>query len=45
MKYNDIDLNLYKIFLAVADCKSFSKAANNLHITQPAVSYAIKTLE
>ncbi len=38
-------MNLYKIFLAVADCKSFSKAANNLHITQPAVSYAIKTLE
>ena len=38
-------LNLYKIFLAVADYKSFSKAANNLYITQPAVSYAIKTLE
>lgn len=45
MKSNEIDLNLYKIFLAVADYKSFSKAANNLYITQPAVSYAIKTLE
>ena len=45
MKSNEIDLNLYKIFLAVADYKSFSKAASNLYITQPAVSYAIKTLE
>lgn len=38
MKSNEIDLNLYKIFLAVADYKSFSKAANNLYITQPAIS-------
>lgn len=39
------DFNKYKIFYAVADSKSFSKAAEVLHISQPAISYAIKELE
>jgi len=44
--YNsNCDLNKYKIFYAVADCKSFSKAAEILHISQPAISHAIKELE
>ncbi len=41
----DIDLNLYKIFLSVAKNKSFSKAAEELFVTQPAISHAISTLE
>lgn len=44
--YNsNCDFNKYKIFYAVADSKSFSKAADVLHISQPAISYAIKELE
>ena len=39
------DLNLYKVFYVCAYSKSFSEAANKLLITQPAVSYSIKTLE
>lgn len=35
----------YKIFYYVAVNKSISEAANILHISQPAVSYQIKTLE
>lgn len=34
-----------KLFTTVAEEKSFSKAANKLHISQPAVSMQIKTLE
>lgn len=41
----NIDINKYKVFLAVAEYKSFSKAAEILHISQPAISYAIKDLE
>ena len=41
----NIDFNKYKVFLAVAECKSFSKATEYLHISQPAISYAIKELE
>ena len=40
-----IDYNLYKIFLAVAQNGSFTKAANGLFITQSAVSQAIAKLE
>lgn len=44
--YNsNCDFNKYKIFYAVAESKSFSKAAEVLHISQPAISYAIKELE
>lgn len=39
------DYNKYKVFYAVAECNSFSKAATLLHISQPAISYAVKELE
>jgi DNA-binding transcriptional LysR family regulator len=38
-------LDLYKIFCEVSKCKSFSKAAKELYMTQPAVSQAVKNLE
>lgn len=40
-----IKLDLYKIFVEVSKCKSFSKAAEALFMTQPAVSQAIMQLE
>lgn len=40
-----VPLGLYKVFIEVAKCKSFSKASKNLYITQPAVSKAIMQLE
>lgn len=40
-----IKLDLYKIFAKVAESQSFSKAAKELFITQPAVSQAIAQLE
>lgn len=44
--YNsNCDFNKYKVFYAVAECNSFSRATEVLHITQPAISYAIKELE
>lgn len=39
------NISKYKIFLAVAECKSISKAAAQLYISQPAVSITIKKLE
>lgn len=39
------DLNQLKIFHLVATYESVSKAANKLHISQPAVSQTIKNLE
>ena len=42
---SNCDYNKYKVFYAVAECNSFSKAAEVLHISQPAISYAIKELE
>ena len=39
------NLSRYKIFLAVAECKSISKAAAMLYISQPAVSITIRKLE
>lgn len=41
----DISLDLYKSFLAVAKNKSMTKAAQELLISQPAISKSIKTLE
>ena len=41
----NLDMNLYKTFCAVAETKSFSKAANMLYVTQPAVSHSIQKLE
>lgn len=44
--YNGIfDFNKYRAFYAVSEVKSFSKAAELLHISQPAISYSIKELE
>lgn len=41
----NIDLNLYRVFYVVAKCKNISHAAEELYISQPAVSKSIKTLE
>lgn len=41
----NINYESYKIFYYVAKYQSISKAADNLLISQPAVSYQIKTLE
>ena len=44
--YNsNFDFNKYRAFYAVAVEKSFSKAADVLHISQPAISYSVKELE
>lgn len=40
-----VNFELYKIFYAVARCGSLTRAAEELHISQPAVSQAIKQLE
>jgi DNA-binding transcriptional LysR family regulator len=39
------EVNELRTFLAVADTGSFSKAAKTLHVTQPAVSKRIQSLE
>lgn len=41
----NMDLNLYKVFLSVVKNGSISKAANELLVSQPSVSYSIKELE
>ncbi|ALM52274.1 LysR family transcriptional regulator [Halomonas huangheensis] len=40
-----MDTQSLQAFLAVADCGSFSRAAEQLHLTQPAVSKRIAVLE
>lgn len=40
-----VNLELYKIFYTVAKCGSLTKASEELFISQPAVSQAIKQLE
>ena len=40
-----MDINSLNAFIQVAETGSFSEAANRLHITQPAVSKRISTLE
>ena len=40
-----MDINQLEVFVAVAQEKSFSRAAETLHRTQPAVSQAIRRLE
>lgn len=42
---NDNNLSLYRIFYAVAHTGNISKAANELYISQPAISKAISKLE
>jgi len=39
------DLSSLRIFVTVVDKGSFTEAARELHLTQPAVTYKIKTLE
>ena len=41
----NINFELYRIFYVVARCGNISKAANELYISQPAVSKSIKKLE
>lgn len=41
----DINLDLYKIFYYVAKNENITRAANELSISQPAISRSIKTLE
>lgn len=40
-----VNLDLYRIFYAVAKCGSITKASEQLFISQPAISQAIKQLE
>ena len=40
-----VNLELYRIFYTVARCGSLTKAAEELYISQPAVSQAVKQLE
>ena len=41
----NINFELYKVFYEVANAKSITKGAQNLNISQPAVTQSIKTLE
>ena len=41
----NVDLELYKIFYVVAKNKHMTKASEELHISQPAISQSIKKLE
>lgn len=41
----NIDFELYRVFYIVAKNESISKAASELHISQPAISKSIKNLE
>ena len=41
----DVNFELYKVFYVVANCGSVSKGAEELMISQPAVTQSIKTLE
>ena len=40
-----MDIQHIKYFLAVAECKSFSRAAEKLYVTQPILSRCIRNLE
>jgi len=47
LHYGILDVSLYQIqlFLAVAEKRNFSRAADTMHISQPALSKRIKTFE
>lgn len=40
-----MNLNYLKVFFAVANAQSFSKAAKELHVSQPTISVQVKNLE
>ena len=40
-----VNLELYRVFYTVARCGSLTRAAEELYISQPAVSQSIKQLE
>ncbi len=40
-----VNLELYRVFFTVAKCGSLTKAAQELYISQPAVSQSVKQLE
>src|SRR5688572_13428568 len=40
----DLDLNLLRVFVVVAETGSVTKAASRLYVTQPAVSAALRRL-
>lgn len=42
--YDDLDLNLLRVFLVVFDEGNVTRAADRLHLTQPAVSASLKRL-
>ncbi len=39
------DPDLLRTFVAVSDCASFTRAAQQLHLTQSTISYQMKRLE
>lgn len=44
MKFSQLDLNLLRVFDAVMAERNLTRAAQRLHMTQPAVSHALKRL-
>lgn len=42
--FNNMDLNLLRVFAAISDERSLTQAGNRLHLSQPAVSYALGRL-
>ena len=45
MIFADVNFNLYKTFISVYETGSFSKSAEKLFLTQPAIRHGIKELE
>ena len=41
----NINLEYYKVFITIAKNKNITKAANELNISQPAISKMLKTME
>ena len=42
--FNNMDLNLLRVFQAISDERSLTLAGTRLHLSQPAVSYALRRL-
>ncbi|MFT5758330.1 MAG: DNA-binding transcriptional LysR family regulator [Alteromonadaceae bacterium] len=45
IRENSMDIELIKTFLEVKDCRHFGKAAENLYLTQAAISTRVRQLE